>query len=159
MQFCSAIRDRWWFFFTPKREKSHLDNLFALKNVSYFSDIYKIYLYLVHCAFAFRWNSTQNNNWGVLRESEWTPGVGHGQGGLVCCDSWGRKESDMTERLNWTELKFKSHESLYCLLRIYHCLVCCSVTIYQFTLNTPILSWLFSPLLFASSLWACDVKI
>ena len=35
--------------------------------------------------------------------SEWTPGVGDGQGGLVCCDSWGRKESDMTERLNWTE--------------------------------------------------------
>ena len=26
------------------------------------------------------------------------------QGGLVCCDSWGRKESDTTERLNWTEL-------------------------------------------------------
>ena len=37
------------------------------------------------------------------RESEWTPGVGGGQGGLVCCDSWGRKESDMTEQLNWTE--------------------------------------------------------
>ena len=35
---------------------------------------------------------------------EWTPGVGDGQGGLVCCDSWGCKESDMTERLNWTEL-------------------------------------------------------
>ena len=27
------------------------------------------------------------------------PGVGDGQGGLACCDSWGRKESDMTERL------------------------------------------------------------
>jgi len=26
--------------------------------------------------------------------------VGDGQGGLVCCDSWSRKESDMTERLN-----------------------------------------------------------
>ena len=32
----------------------------------------------------------------------WTPGVGDGQGGLVCCGSWGRKESDVTERLNWT---------------------------------------------------------
>ena len=31
------------------------------------------------------------------RESEWTPGVGDGQGGLACCDSWGRKESDTTE--------------------------------------------------------------
>ena len=37
-------------------------------------------------------------------ESEWTPGVGDGQGGLACCNSWGHKESDMTERLNWTEL-------------------------------------------------------
>ena len=36
-------------------------------------------------------------------EFEWTPGGGDGQGGLVCCDSWGRKESDTTERLNWTE--------------------------------------------------------
>ena len=30
----------------------------------------------------------------------WTPGVGDGQGGLACCGSWGRKELDMTERLN-----------------------------------------------------------
>ena len=29
-----------------------------------------------------------------------TPGVGDGQGGLACCGSWGRKESDTTERLN-----------------------------------------------------------
>ena len=36
-------------------------------------------------------------------ESEWTLGVGDGQGGLACCDSWGRKDSDTTERLNWTE--------------------------------------------------------
>ena len=40
-------------------------------------------------------------------ESEWTPGVGDGQGGLVFCDSWGRKKSDMTEWLNWTENKYK----------------------------------------------------
>ena len=37
-------------------------------------------------------------------ESGWTPGVGDGQGGLRCCNSWGYKESDMTERLNWTEV-------------------------------------------------------
>ena len=36
-------------------------------------------------------------------ESEWTPGVGDGQGGLVRCNSWGHKESDTTEQLNWTE--------------------------------------------------------
>ena len=38
------------------------------------------------------------------RESEWTPGVGDGQGGLACCDSQAHKELDMTERLNLTEL-------------------------------------------------------
>ena len=32
----------------------------------------------------------------------WTPGVGDWQGGLACCSSWGRKESDTTEWLNWT---------------------------------------------------------
>ena len=37
-------------------------------------------------------------------EFEWTQGVGDGQGGLACCSSWGRKESDTTEQLNWTEL-------------------------------------------------------
>ena len=36
-------------------------------------------------------------------EFGWTPGVGDGQGGLVCCGSWGHQESDMTEWLNWTE--------------------------------------------------------
>jgi len=41
------------------------------------------------------------HHWLDGRESEWTPGVGDGQGGLACCDSWGRKES--TE-LNWTKL-------------------------------------------------------
>ena len=44
------------------------------------------------------------HHWLDGRESEWTPGVGDGQGGLVFCNSWGCKESDMTEQLNWTEL-------------------------------------------------------
>ena len=33
----------------------------------------------------------------------WTLGVGDGQGGLACCTSWGRRESDTTEWLNWIE--------------------------------------------------------
>ena len=36
-------------------------------------------------------------------EFGWTLGVGDGQGGLACCSSWGRKESDTTELLNWTD--------------------------------------------------------
>ena len=50
------------------------------------------------------------------RESEWTLGVGDGQGGLACCDSWGRKESDMTEWLNWTELNW----TIFCVDRNSH---------------------------------------
>ena len=45
------------------------------------------------------------HHWLNGRESGWTLGVGDGQGGLACCDSWGRKEWDTTEWLNWTELK------------------------------------------------------
>ena len=37
-------------------------------------------------------------------EFGWTPKVSDDQGGLACCDSWGNKESDTTERLNWTDL-------------------------------------------------------
>ena len=46
--------------------------------------------------------------------------IGDGQGGLVCCDSWGHKESDTTERLNWTKeynksqtCFFKAHSFIY----------------------------------------------
>ena len=40
---------------------------------------------------------------------EQAPGVGDGQGGLVCCDSWGRKESDTTQQLKWTELNWTDY--------------------------------------------------
>ena len=46
------------------------------------------------------------HHWLNGHESEWTPGVGDGQGGLVCCDSWGHKESNTTERLYWNELNW-----------------------------------------------------
>ena len=42
------------------------------------------------------------HHWLNRCESEWNPGVGDGQGGLEYCDSWGHKESDMAEWLNWT---------------------------------------------------------
>ena len=41
------------------------------------------------------------HHWLDGRESECTPGVGDGQGGLACCSPWGLKELDMTEGLNW----------------------------------------------------------
>ena len=51
------------------------------------------------------------HHWLNGHESEWTPGVGDGQGGLACCDSWGRKESDTTEQLNWTDTSIYSQVS------------------------------------------------
>ena len=50
------------------------------------------------------WSPLRWTGWISLHEFGKTPGVGDGQGGLACCDSWGCKESDMTEQLNWTEL-------------------------------------------------------
>ena len=44
------------------------------------------------------------HHWLDGRESQWTPGVDDGQGGLACCDSWGHKESDTTEQLIWSDL-------------------------------------------------------
>ena len=48
------------------------------------------------------------HHWLNGHEFGWTPGVGDGQGGLACCDSWDHKESDMTEPLNWKELNSAS---------------------------------------------------
>ena len=42
-------------------------------------------------------------------EFEQALGLGDGQGSLACCSPWGHKESDTTERLNWTELQVKYH--------------------------------------------------
>ena len=46
------------------------------------------------------------HHWFNGHEFEWTLGVGDGQGGLMCCSPWGCKESDTTERLNWTEVNW-----------------------------------------------------
>ena len=55
------------------------------------------------------------HHWLDGRESQWTPGVGVGQGGLACCDSWDRKESDTIERLIWSDPIFKPSLSLFIL--------------------------------------------
>ena len=48
-----------------------------------------------------RWLDSITNSMDGFR---WTPGVGNGQGGLACCGSWSRKQSNRTEQLNWTDL-------------------------------------------------------
>ena len=44
------------------------------------------------------------HHWLHGHEFEQALGVGDGQGSQVCCSPWGRKDSDTTERLNWTEM-------------------------------------------------------
>ena len=58
-------------------------------------------------------------------EFEWTLGVGDGQGGLACCDLWGHKESDTTERLIWSDLIWS----------IIHCINSCSQSLFIQTCN------------------------
>ena len=65
-------------------------------------------------------------------EFKQAPGVGDGQGGLACCDSWGRKESDMTEGLIWSDLLFMYIFFMKCLLRVF-----------PFKSNLPKIIWLF----------------
>ena len=57
------------------------------------------------------------HHWLDGRESQWTPGAGDGQGGLVCCSPWGHRVGHTTEWLNWTDLKmlFKT-QGLFILL-------------------------------------------
>ena len=52
------------------------------------------------------------HHWLDGHEFGWTPLVGDGQGGLACCNSWGHKESDTTEQLNWTELNWINNKSV-----------------------------------------------
>jgi len=69
-----------------------------------------IHWYILKFPYLDYWENTHEVRWlkklpGWLygREFEWTP-VGDGQGGLACCDSWGRKETQLS---NWTELNWK----------------------------------------------------
>ena len=48
------------------------------------------------------------HHWLEWCESEWTPGVGDGQGGLAFCDSWAHKESNTTVWLIWSDLSVAS---------------------------------------------------
>ena len=72
-------------------------------------------------------------------EFEWTLGVGDGQVGLACCNSWGHKESDTTEQLNWTELltlrlgyksKLEIISSILKALFLHHLLTCCYLEVW-----------------------------
>ena len=62
------------------------------------------------------------HHWLNGHESEWTPGVGDRQGGLACCNSWGRIELGTTEWLNWTELNWQTDRISLVVLWIEICL-------------------------------------
>ena len=84
------------------------------------------------------------HHWLDGHESEWTPGVGDGQGGVACWDSWGHKESDMTEQLNWSELNDLGNDLdlIICLLALLYLF---SKIVYLDSLLT--FDWIFGLLL------------
>ena len=55
------------------------------------------------------------HHWLSGHEFEWIPGVGDGQGGLVCCSLWGHKELCTTEWLNWTASESPGELSQICI--------------------------------------------
>ena len=72
------------------------------------------------------------HHWLNGHEFGWTPGVGDGQGGLVCWSSWGSKESDTTEWLNWL------NDCFWCYYKWNYCLTSfsnCSLLVYLSTTN------------------------
>ena len=60
-------------------------------------------------------------------EFGWIPGAGDGQRGLACCNSWGHKETDTTEWLNWNELDWKMPQLLFNIVREEACVCVCSI--------------------------------
>ena len=87
------------------------------------------------------------HHWLDGHEFEWTPGVDDGQGGLACCDSWGLKELDTTEQLNWIELKLP--DGFNCVFYIYIFFFFCTsnhtISIAAYIVNTQyvfFLGWL-----------------
>ena len=77
----------------------------------------------------------------------WTPGVGDRQGGLACCSSWGRKESDMTEQLNWTDKFWVVMFSWSFVLRY---------TLIFFIISS-VICWLFRSILFSLHVFVFSV--
>ena len=79
------------------------------------------------------------HHWLDGHESEWSPGVGDGQGGLVCCDSWGRKKLDTTEQLIWSDVYVYVIE-LFLLIgecMSYYCELCAVMSHLCLTLYNP----------------------
>ena len=76
---------------------------------------------------------------GLEKKNQWTPGVGDEQGGLACCDSWGHKESYMTERLDWTELRGIFTISSVILVTYY-------LEIIDFTYHKVLITWVIEDL-------------
>ena len=79
------------------------------------------------------------HHWLDGHDFEWTPGIGDGEGGLVCSDSWGRKESDMTEQLNWTKLNCPNSETWFYRVII---LLNFMITILYFLFLSQTLEWI-----------------
>ena len=81
------------------------------------------------------------HHWCNRHEPSQILGYGEGQGGLACCGSWGHKESDMTEQLNWTIYTSLVILHYIILLYIFFCNGnICVVTILVLLFSHPVVS-------------------
>ena len=85
-------------------------------------------------------------------ESEQTPGDSEGQGSLVCCSLWGHKESDMTERLNWTKIMSSSLQPY----GLQHArLPCPSLSPRAYSNSCPLSQWCYLTISSSAALFFC----
>ena len=86
----------------------------------------------------------------------WTPGIGDGQGGLACCGSWGCKELDTTERLNWTEHTEIIFSWPYLCHKILHLLTL--IDVWFPIIKDMEISYIINLFPFASHFWCCVIS-
>ena len=80
-------------------------------------------------------------------EFEQAPGVGDGQESLACCSPWGQKESDTTDRMNWTEWIHNQVSSMsFHNLITYFFLGLNSIPLFEWTTVYPLTYWRTSQL-------------
>ena len=107
------LEDAWLF---GRKAMTNPDSILKSRDITLPTEVRLVKVIVFSSSHVWMWELDYKESW--AHELEWTLGVGDGQGGLACCDSWRRKESDTTERLNWTEHQRIDAFELWCWRRL-----------------------------------------